>query len=313
MVWVLWSLVVMLSFCRADGDSSLQSVVGSTAFFDCRYTLSSADGYYNIKWLKLPSTPEHDNRTIISFTDGKLHTDLYPQMEGRVSFTSPDARNGDASIYIHDLRPSDTGTYVCSVRTSSKIFKQNMMLTVIEEMSNPVCNVEGKPAVGKDVTLKCRSQGTLQQYIWEKTSGNKVLPPKANVDTRKGDLLVKNITEDDFGHYLCTVKGLNSTKSCLVLLKNPLAPPGDEVESTGALSPLAPSNGDPATAAAVTTVMLLLAIVCVVVGIWYWRRRSRTYAPNEIEVAAHPKSERANTLTQPSNTGNLFYDQVDAL
>ncbi|XP_054618294.1 coxsackievirus and adenovirus receptor homolog [Dunckerocampus dactyliophorus] len=323
MGWVQWSLMMtLLSFCSSAYAFQIDAPEGSNVTLGCRYTISSANGYYDIEWSKrLPNIRDEDRPIIWLTKDKKLYTDLYKQMEGRVSFTSPDPRNKDASITIHNLRLSDTGTYVCSVRKSSKIFKRKVIVTVFEEMGTavctandkPVCTVEGEPTMGKDVTLKCRSNVNWVRYAWKKTNGNQTLPSKAYVDTTSGDLVVKNFTEDDYGQYLCTMKCLISTKSCLVPLKNPLAPPSNGVESK-----MSPGSGAPTTVAAVTTAMLLLATVCAAVVIWYRRRRNRMYIPNETEEVAPSTSnwlttKRAKALSQQSDRGHLFSDEGEAL
>nr|XP_057914429.1 coxsackievirus and adenovirus receptor homolog isoform X2 [Doryrhamphus excisus] len=336
MVWVLRYLVMMLSFC-SPGYGNLVINRGKTATFLCRYTLSSADGYYDIKWLKqLPSMKEPVYRSIVTFTNGNLYTDLYQPMKGRVSFEFPDPSKGDASIAIKGLQTSDTGTYVCKVRKSAEILKDKAFVIEVTEKSVVTCTVHGEPTLGMDVMFKCSSLESIKvRYTWKKTSGNKMLPPDAIEDTEKGELFINIRDDDDYGHYLCTVEGLASSKSCLVQLKDPLdPPPSDDDESPGTAFPVTPnndpavpsndpmassndpmasSNGDTTTIAAVTTTMLLLAIVCAMVGIWYWRKRIGSYAPNERGEVAQPRPDGATVLPQPSNGGHLYYDQVDDL
>nr|XP_057928733.1 coxsackievirus and adenovirus receptor homolog isoform X1 [Doryrhamphus excisus]XP_057928749.1 coxsackievirus and adenovirus receptor homolog isoform X1 [Doryrhamphus excisus] len=291
MVRVQLSLVIILSFCSSSSaPSSIHEPVGSNATLNCKYPISPLVGYYDIEWMKRFSNIRDQDRPIIWFTNGQLYADLDQEMKGRVSFKSRDPRNSDASIIIRDLRPSDSGTYVCSVQKSSEIAKKRVLLTVVEELSKPVCTVEGDPTEGKNVTLKCRSNDALVtplKFTWKKMNGNRMSPPKAYVDTKEGDLFVKKITNDDYGQYRCTVIGPSSSKSCLVLLKNPDAELIVEVES---LPPDAPSNGDPVTVAAVTSVVILLAVVCAVVFVCYWRRRNRMYFPNEMEDVVPPVS-----------------------
>nr|XP_057916334.1 coxsackievirus and adenovirus receptor homolog [Doryrhamphus excisus] len=344
MVWVLRYLVMMLSFC-SPGYGNLVKNRGDTATFPCGYTLSSADGYYDIKWLKqLPSMKEPFYRGIVRFTNGNLYTDLYQPMKGRVSFRFPDPSKGDASIAIKDLQTSDKGTYVCKVTKSAEILKEEAFVIEVKDQYAPViCSVHGEPTLGMDVMFKCSSLESINvRYTWKKTSGNKMLPPDAIEDTEKGELFINIRDNDDYGHYLCTVEGLASSKSCLVQLKDPLdPPPSDDDESPGTVFPVTPSKdpavpsndlmassndpmassndpmasskGDTTTIAAVTTTMLLLAIVCAVVGIWYWRKRIGSYAPNERGEVAQPRPDGATVLPQPSNGGHLYYDQVDDL
>ncbi|XP_057695727.1 coxsackievirus and adenovirus receptor homolog [Corythoichthys intestinalis] len=151
---------------------------GSSVQLPCAYTHTvDSQQYTEVLWSI--ESADREEQPIIWFTGGRLYSDLYKPMEGRVHFTSADPRNGDASITIKDVRLSDKEMYRCLVKKLPELDKKILDLTVIEAPSQPLCSVD------KDsMTLKCSSlQGTPPlHYIWSKTTGNKVLPTQAIVD-----------------------------------------------------------------------------------------------------------------------------------
>ncbi len=193
----------------------------SSVTLNCGFSLASENlQHMEIEWNIVPPNTEEDDKIIIWLTGGMLYNDLYDPLKGRVHFTSPDPQNGNASLTIMDLRLTDTGTYQCKVKKLPEIDIKNIILTVMERPSKPVCHMEGEATTGKRVVLKCRSsQGTPPlKYRWSKTSGNQMLRHDAFVDSIGGTLNLPKITEQDSGTYLCTVKSLVGMEDCEVTL-----------------------------------------------------------------------------------------------
>ncbi|XP_054643564.1 coxsackievirus and adenovirus receptor homolog [Dunckerocampus dactyliophorus] len=252
------SFVLVLTFCtlKANSQTSYYAAVGSNITLPCKHTYPTDNGHYQITWFVKVNSQDFR----ITFWHCGV---FYEPLKGRVhhmphSFQTSHCK-GDASITISNLRLSDTGTYTCLLRNYEIGEERKMNLTVMEKPIEPVCGVEGEPAKGHGVTLKCgSSHDTLQlTYSWTKMSGNKMLPPNASVNATLGDLFVDRITEDNCGRYLCTVESLVATQHCDVLLECP--------------PPSAMSDGVPVPVVAVTTVVLVLGLVGAL-AIWYWRR-----------------------------------------
>ncbi|XP_057716446.1 coxsackievirus and adenovirus receptor homolog [Corythoichthys intestinalis] len=184
---------------------------GSSIQLPCAYT-QTVDSQQDTKILWSIVSADGYEQPIIWFTGGRLYSDLYKPMEGRVNFTSADPQNGDASIKIQDVRLSDMKMYRCMVKKLPELELKTLELTVMEAPSQPLCSVAKED---NSMTLKCRSMhGTPPlHYIWSKTSGNKVLPIQATVDPT-GATLHWNITERECGSYRCTVESMVATKHC---------------------------------------------------------------------------------------------------
>ncbi|XP_061736194.1 coxsackievirus and adenovirus receptor homolog [Nerophis ophidion] len=144
------------------------------------------------------------------------------------------------NLFVKRISEDNCGRYRCTVKSlldtkhceiqlkcpslnKSDATNYSEIQTVMEELSTPVCAVEGEPVGNNDVTLKCKSsQGTPPlTYSWTKTSGNQKMPPKGFEDTTGENLFVKRISEDNCGRYRCTVKSLLDTKHCEIQLKCP--------------------------------------------------------------------------------------------
>nr|XP_061833010.1 coxsackievirus and adenovirus receptor homolog [Nerophis lumbriciformis]XP_061833011.1 coxsackievirus and adenovirus receptor homolog [Nerophis lumbriciformis]XP_061833012.1 coxsackievirus and adenovirus receptor homolog [Nerophis lumbriciformis] len=290
MTSVLWYLVSVLAFCTtslvcAFGTSANNTYCarkGSSVILDCKYTRHS--DFLNclgVDWkLEFPK----EKKIILRMNRGHINSEYKP-LKDRIIFTSPNPCDGDASIKINSVRMSDTGKYVCNLEFKSQHLWKNMTLTVTEELSTPVCAVQGKPVAGNVVTLQCTSsQGTPPlKYSWTKTSGNQMLPSNSNGDTSGGTLFVNRLSEDNCGSYRCTVESLDDTKYCEILLECPSSPPTtsdatkhNEVLPMCPWSPLATSTGNQVIiAVAATIVVLLLAIVLALTVIWVLRKRNR--------------------------------------
>nr|XP_061833230.1 coxsackievirus and adenovirus receptor homolog [Nerophis lumbriciformis] len=279
MTSVLWYLVSELAFCTTSlvcafgisaEKTSYYAFKGSSVILDCKYTRPS--GFFNClgaDWEFL--VPKEGVKIFLWMDDGQMYVEHKP-LKDRVEFTSPSPCDGDASIRITDLRMSDTGKYACNLRENARYLWKNMTLTVMEELSTPVCAVQGEPVAGNVVTLQCTSsQGTPPlKYSWTKTSGNQMLPPNSIEDTSGGTLLVNRLSEDNCGSYLCTVESLDDIKHCEILLECPSSPPTtsdatkhNEVLPMSLWSPLETSNGNQVVIAAAVTIVVLLSLAIV--------------------------------------------------
>ncbi|XP_057694892.1 coxsackievirus and adenovirus receptor homolog [Corythoichthys intestinalis] len=244
---------------------------GSSVQLPCAYshTLDS-NQYTEVSWSIVSA--DREEQPIIWFTGGRLYSDLYKPMEGRVQFTSADPQNGDASITIKDVRLSDMKKYRCTVKKLPELDQKIFDLTVMEAPSQPLCSVDKED---NSMTLKCSSlQGTPPlHYIWSKTSGNKVMPTQAFVDPT-GATLHFNITERECGSYRCTVESMVGTKHCDLHLDCSL-PQDDNVSSARLLTTTA--------VAAIVVTITTLFIVAVVLAVFLYRKRKEQHQDIEME------------------------------
>ncbi|ERE76185.1 putative coxsackievirus and adenovirus receptor like protein [Cricetulus griseus] len=102
-------------------------IVSGDASIKIRNVRPSDSGTYQCKVKKAPGVA----KTTIQLTVvDKISGDVYPDLKGRVHFTSHDIRSGDASINITNVQLSDAGTYQCRVKENPGIVNRNIKLTV---------------------------------------------------------------------------------------------------------------------------------------------------------------------------------------
>ncbi|XP_021063485.1 coxsackievirus and adenovirus receptor homolog [Mus pahari] len=133
---------------------------GETVHLPCTFTFISKDqGPLDIEWLRL-SGPNNEamDHVVILYSADKIHDDVYPDLKGRVYFTSNDIKSGDASINITNVQLSDAGTYQCKLKTYPGSVNMNLQLAVTNytgsvSITTPEQTVQ--EARGETVHLPC--------------------------------------------------------------------------------------------------------------------------------------------------------------
>ncbi|CAG02521.1 unnamed protein product [Tetraodon nigroviridis] len=162
------------------GPQTVQKARGETVKLGCTYTPGPQDiGELDIEWSHVNPDMTQRDQLVLSYTGGQTHRYGDPGVSARFSFTgSPN--QGDASIAVSDLRPSDTATYHCKVKKAPGVDMRKVTLVVLVPPSTPKCWVEGAEEKGGPVSLRCKSpQGsTPMSYTWSRESGG-AMPPTA--------------------------------------------------------------------------------------------------------------------------------------
>lgn len=113
-------------------DQMIEKAKGETAYMPCKFTLSPDDqGPLDIEWLLSPPDNQQVDEVIILYSGDKIYDDYYPDLKGRVHFTSSDLKSGDASINVTNLQLSDTGTYQCKVKKAPGVGNKKIQLKVL--------------------------------------------------------------------------------------------------------------------------------------------------------------------------------------
>ncbi|XP_048471614.1 V-set and immunoglobulin domain-containing protein 2 isoform X2 [Rhincodon typus] len=197
--------------------------VGNNATLDCSYR-TQVESAFSLEWCFTPGPKGDGNaQKILYYTDGKTYR-LGPQAN-RIKLVDPNPTNGIASIRIENTRPSDTGTYSCDINNppdftgTSEAFV-NLIVQVAPSI--PECKVIGKPYIGNNVTLLCRSSigQPSPKYTWsdvnpgtEKSSSRVTLK-----DSNKGNLFLRNLTMEHSGTYKCVASNILGERSCQLVL-----------------------------------------------------------------------------------------------
>ncbi|XP_041067016.1 coxsackievirus and adenovirus receptor homolog isoform X3 [Carcharodon carcharias] len=269
---------------------------GDSVMLICQFKLDKTDiGPLDIEWSRTPSDPADSPIIVIDYSGDRTYETRLEDMEGRVHFSSPDPKNGDASLNITRLKSSDSGRYHCKVKKSPGSKTISITLNVLVRPSKPTCSVEGSQEIGKDIILKCSSQGTLPiTYIWTRGGSSTLLPPTAISDNTLGTLKVRNASTDYSGDYICVANNRIASSQCVVKL----------------LITSSSSNGGMIAGIVIAVLLFLLLLI---ITIWYvfWRKKKKTYEkeqPYEIrEDVPAPKSRvsTARSYTVDSQRSSL--------
>ncbi|KAK7925424.1 hypothetical protein WMY93_007734 [Mugilogobius chulae] len=284
----------------STGPTSIEKASGESVKLDCQFTLAAEDtGPLDIEWsLRAPDNQREDT-VVLLYSGDRAYEDYYEPMKGRVHFNSPDPKNGDASISLTGLKSSDSGTYQCKVKKAPGIRSRKILLIVMVKPSRPRCYAEGPTQEGKDVVMRCVSkEGTNpMEYIWEKTSGNMLLPSTATLDAAGGTITVKNASAGASGTYRCTAKNRVGSDECVMQL-NVTPPP----------------NTAGIVAGSIIAVLLILLIIAIILFCFCRARHRKKYEKeicNEIREDVPPPKSRVSTArslivgSQRSSLGSM--------
>ncbi|XP_020918720.1 V-set and immunoglobulin domain-containing protein 2 isoform X3 [Sus scrofa] len=114
----------------------LSAPVGKTAELICSYSTSVGDNFA-LEWSFVqPGRPISASQPILYFTNGQL----YPtgSKSERASLLQNPPTGGVATLKLTDVRPSDTGTYLCHVNNPPDFYTNGLgliNLTVLDEVS----------------------------------------------------------------------------------------------------------------------------------------------------------------------------------
>ncbi|KFQ29009.1 Coxsackievirus and adenovirus receptor, partial [Merops nubicus] len=167
------------SLSITSGETLFETEQGEKVTLPCTFELSEKDeGPLDIEWVLIPADNQKKEQILIMYAVDRIYNNYYAAMTGRMQFTNPDPKSGDASLDILNLKSEDTGTYQCKVKKAPGVQSKKIQLIVLVRPARTKCSIEGSQEIGKDVTLKCASQegSPLLSYDWRRVSGTQELP-----------------------------------------------------------------------------------------------------------------------------------------
>ncbi|XP_054467495.1 V-set and immunoglobulin domain-containing protein 8b [Anoplopoma fimbria] len=271
----------------SSGPQTIQMAQGGTVNLGCTYSSAPQDkGELDIEWSNVSPDMTQKDQLILSHTGGLMHQYGDPGVSRRLKFIG-DPKQGDASISISDVRPSDTGTYQCKVKKAPGVDMRKVTLVVMAPPSVPKCWIEGGEEKGGPVSLRCKSsQGSIPlSYTWKRESGG-AMPSDATQDTESGELLIKNHTDSNIGSYMCEAKNAVGQEQCKYTLRayNPTNKVGVIVG---------------AVIGAILLLLLLLLLIWLLICCCHKRRYEKEIANELREDAVAPES-------RPSSRNSSF-------
>ncbi|XP_005068268.1 coxsackievirus and adenovirus receptor isoform X1 [Mesocricetus auratus] len=265
-------------------EQSIEKAKGETAYLPCKFTLDPQDqGPLDIEWLLSPSDNQKVDQVIILYSGDKIYDNYYPDLKGRVHFTSNDVTSGDASINVTNLQLSDIGTYQCKVKKAPGVANKKVLLTVLVKPSGTRCFVDGSEEIGNDFKLKCEpKEGSLPlRYEWQKLSDSQRMPTPWLAEMTSPVISVKNASSEYSGTYSCTVQNRVGSDQCMLRL--------DVVP---------PSNRAGTIAGAIIGTLLALVLIGAILFCCHRKRREEKYEKevhHDIREDVPPPKSRTST------------------
>uniref|UniRef100_A0A673KP77 V-set and immunoglobulin domain containing 2 n=1 Tax=Sinocyclocheilus rhinocerous TaxID=307959 RepID=A0A673KP77_9TELE len=189
---------------------------GSSAELTCTYNTHASEGF-TLEWCyAAPGTPAVQ----VLYYNGRLY--WVNSWEGRMALMQNPPVSGIASVRIISAKTSDTGlcTCICEVTNPNDWSGSGqglINLTVLVPPSVPVCQLQGNPYMGNDVTLSCHSSQGLptQIYSWHREQKAAPLPPDSFIeDQRTGSLMLHNLSDAFAGTYTCKASNELGQAAC---------------------------------------------------------------------------------------------------
>ncbi|XP_061595774.1 immunoglobulin superfamily member 11 isoform X1 [Cololabis saira] len=286
--WMLWTWCVCLA-AREDaavsvtmGESSLEVVRGDVVVLPCSFLTATGPSRLNVIWTLAPSSSPESPVQVIVYDHGQVIED--PSLAGRVGFTGLPAR---ADIMLNDTRVSDAGVYRCMVNNPPEPADPGigeLLLSVLEPPSLPVCQWDGDIELGGSVQLSCSvAEGVPTPDVrWERVNpGDEPVPVDVEGEA-SGSVQMVNVSSQTAGLYRCSASNVLGTENCYVNLAVYRTPDG-------------PSGVLPSVLLTLTMILVLLALVVLVLwlhrtgpdGRWSDRKGEDEECYNEIRYTAY--------------------------
>ncbi|KYO35804.1 endothelial cell-selective adhesion molecule [Alligator mississippiensis] len=203
------------------GNVSVSSVRGQQVVLPVWYKSSSQKKPY-ILWVF--ERPGASRLQILTYINGIIKVED-TSLKHRIGFVHP-VPHFNVSIFINNTQEVDSGQYVCTVNVEddSAIDGKNiglLNLTVLVPPSAPTCQIHGSPYVGGNITMSCKSPygKPIPKYRWERTAPTAQHFIEPFQDPISGNLMLKNLSREMSGTYVCTAKNNAGISKCNITLE----------------------------------------------------------------------------------------------
>ncbi|XP_014848647.1 PREDICTED: immunoglobulin superfamily member 11-like isoform X1 [Poecilia mexicana] len=263
--WILWTLFVCFAALQNAAlrvtmrDSSLEAVRGDSVLLPCSFFTSSDFSRLNVIWTLAPFSSPVSPVQVIVYDHGQVIKN--PSLIGRVDFTGLPF---SADIMLNETRVSDGGIYRCMVNNPPDTADPGvgeLLLSVLEPPSLPVCEWDGAIDVGGSVRLSCSvEEGVpIPEIRWEKVNPEEISLPVNMEGELSGSVQIANVSSQTSGLYRCSATNVLGTENCyvnLVIYNSEAAPGGPSGVLPGVL---------------LTLVMVLVLLALLVIILWLHR------------------------------------------
>ncbi|XP_067848441.1 cell surface A33 antigen-like [Heptranchias perlo] len=219
-------------------QSQIEVGRGDDLHLKCHYTTTTTQRTaLNIEWYLLPDDADGQLTDVVQYFFGGTYKagKLY---QGRTNFTG-DVDKNDCSIRINKTLMTDSGSYEVEVKMPWDLEgkrKDRIEVTVLVPPSPPVCAIEGEAEIGQTVKLTCHSEEGSPKpvYSWQSFNGqNQPRQLPQNSVKEQDGLILKNISVDTSGFFICTSKNKIKSASCNITLA--VMPPSMKIGTYGGI------------------------------------------------------------------------------
>ncbi|XP_026856538.1 endothelial cell adhesion molecule a isoform X2 [Electrophorus electricus] len=262
---LLWFFSGALSQIQMP-QTSVEVKQGQLAMLQAAYT-GSDTARVTVVWNYLSDKAE----LVISYTGGSVN--LGDRFNTRVRFahTMP---NRNVSIYINNTVEPDSGRYMCQVLPGVTETVKELTLNVLVPPAVPECKLQGKPALGANVTLTCHCSAgkPTPKYKWSKTSPSTEIFFSPMLNEATGILKLNKLSSNMSGKYECSASNSVGESKCYINLE------------------VITANAGVIAGATVGALVGLILLILLVLFLWKRRRNTEDDLANDIkEDAQAPK------------------------
>uniref|UniRef100_A0A8C6ZS58 Butyrophilin subfamily 1 member A1 n=1 Tax=Nothoprocta perdicaria TaxID=30464 RepID=A0A8C6ZS58_NOTPE len=136
----------------------------------CQLFPSSNAQSMTVRWIRY-----HVSQTVHLYRDGgDLYFEQMEEYQGRTQLSHDGLIRGSLDLLLANVRPSDDGTYVCTVQSDAGYAEAVVELEVSAVGSSPLVSLEGYQDGG--IRVLCRSAGWFPQpeALWEAPGGQRL-------------------------------------------------------------------------------------------------------------------------------------------
>ncbi|XP_067405813.1 V-set and immunoglobulin domain-containing protein 1 [Emydura macquarii macquarii] len=227
---------------------------------------------------------------IYYFQNGQAYE--YGAFKNRINGST---NQGNASIIISNMQPSDTGFYTCEVfnpQDSNGQNQKSVAVSVLVKPSQPHCSLRGIPETGHLISLSCYSEEGMPAptYLWYRVLGDTLKPVTEQLNTKTGLLIIGNLTTFENGYYRCIANNSLGNSTCEIDLTS--------THSEGGL-----------IAGALIGAILGAIVICIIV--WFLNKREKKKKKeksvnSEMQPITHKQAnEYANIPTQENESAAI--------
>ncbi|XP_075765852.1 endothelial cell-selective adhesion molecule-like isoform X2 [Pelodiscus sinensis] len=203
------------------GQTSVSTIQGQRVVLPIWYTSRSQRIPY-VSWVF--GRPGANRLQILTYMDGTVKVqETYLKNRTGFVYSMPDF---NISIAINNTQEMDSGEYMCTVNIvdDDTISGKNiglLNLTVLVPPSPPMCQLHGKPYLGGNVTMSCKSAFSKPspKYSWQRTAPNTQVFFAPTQDLARGTLMLRNLSKDMSGVYVCTAANIAGSSKCNITLE----------------------------------------------------------------------------------------------